>query len=61
MNLKKVRLDYQKPLPSLPDFTMPLLKVAHLRLFIIFRCESLIYSLKELCLPRFFWGKKKNT
>lgn len=54
VNLTKVRLDYQKQVPSLPDFTMQLVKVAHMRFFLSIRCESVIYSLKELCWPRVF-------
>jgi hypothetical protein len=34
VNLTKVRLDYQKQVPSLPNFTMQLLKVAHVRFFL---------------------------
>jgi hypothetical protein len=34
VNLTKVRLDYQKQVPSLPNFTMQLLKVAHMRFFL---------------------------
>jgi hypothetical protein len=34
VNLTKVRLDYQKQVPSLPGFTMQLLKVAHMRFFL---------------------------